>query len=420
MLGAATRPGIFRDNLILFGLSMVVNALGLAFQFVMARLLSPGEWAEMVAALSLMALLSVPGSALNTLVVKVAGDLYVRGQGDRLWRWIVETGLRVGAVGAFIAVALGFTSGWISSLLQFDGLTSVFAVGSAIFLSLLAIVPKGALAGTSSFFMLGMVGVVETLSRLLSGAGLVIFGWSAAGAVAGTSVGAAVTIVVGGFALFRVARRAKESGAAEARSMLGRGDQLRVVAISLALVVILNADVLLVKHYFSDIQAANYSAVALIGRTLFFATAPVSVVLLPHVIRRYSAGQSIVPSLLVSVSLILTIIAVVTIILVIFPTQVFAVAFPDAYDLDMTLLSIYIVAGSLLALNYALAHLHIGAGNLGPWRVMLLAAAGMVAAMFIWHGTVQELAKVLTVTLSISTAYLVIETIRLVRGTGEG
>ena len=72
---AVLRPGIFRDNLVLFGLSMVVNVLGFAFQFIMARLLIPAAWAEMVAAVSLLALLSVPGTALNSLVIKVSGDL---------------------------------------------------------------------------------------------------------------------------------------------------------------------------------------------------------------------------------------------------------------------------------------------------------------------------------------------------------
>lgn len=409
------QPGIIRDNLVLFGLSMVVNALGFTFQFVMARLLSPGEWAEMVAALSLLALLSVPGTALNSLIIKIAGDLFVRGEGERLWRWVVVTGVRIGGFGLLVGILLTLISGWISRLLQFDGSSSVIVLGLAFFFSILAIVVKGALAGTSAFSALGLVGVVETMSRLLSGVVMVVLGWAAAGAIAGTSVGALMATIVGGLAFYRICRATRKPGTSESQSVLTSGDQLRVLAISMAFAVILNADVLLVKHYFSDLQAANYSAVALIGRTLFFATAPVSVVLLPHVIRRYSSGQSIIGSLLVSVSLILAIVAVVSFIVILYPQQVFSIAFPDAYDLDVTLLSIYIGAGSLLSLNYALTHLHIGAGNLGPWRFMLFMAIGMTVAIFVWHSSVRELAWILTVTLSISTVYLVIETTRLIK-----
>lgn len=413
------QPGILRDNLVLFGLSMVVNALGFIFQFVMARLLSPGEWAEMVAALSLLALLSVPGTALNSLIIKIAGDLFVRGEGDRLWRWVVITGLRIGGFGLLVGVVLSLASGWISRLLQFDGSSSVIVVGLAFFLSVLAIVIKGGLAGTSAFSVLGLVGVVETMARLLAGVMMVMLGWAAAGAIAGTAVGAFMATIVGGLAFYRICRSTRKPGAGESQFVLTSGDQLRVLAISIALAVILNADVLLVKHYFSDLQAANYSAVALIGRTLFFATAPVSVVLLPHVIRRYSSGQSIIGSLFVSVSLILAIVAVVASTVILYPQQVFSIAFPDAYDLDVTLLSIYIVAGSLLSLNYALTHLHIGAGNLGPWRFMSFMAIGMTVAIFIWHSSVRELAWILTGTLSISTVYLGIETIRLIRRTSN-
>ena len=409
------QPGIIRDNLVLFGLSMVVNALGFTFQFVMARLLSPGEWAEMVAALSLLALLSVPGTALNSLIIKIAGDLFVRGEGERLWRWVVVTGVRIGGFGLLVGILLTLISGWISRLLQFDGSSSVIVLGLAFFFSILAIVVKGALAGTSAFSALGLVGVVETMSRLLSGVGMVVLGWAAAGAIAGTSVGALMATIVGGLAFYRICRATRKPGTSESQSVLTSGDQLRVLAISIAFAVILNADVLLVKHYFSDLQAANYSAVALIGRTLFFATAPVSVVLLPHVIRRYSSGQSIIGSLLVSVSLIIAIVAVVSFTVILYPQQVFSIAFPDVYDLDVTLLSIYIGAGSLLSLTYALTHLHIGAGNLGPWRFMLFMAIGMTVAIFVWHSSVRELAWILTITLSISTVYLVIETTRLIR-----
>ena len=415
MAASVFRPGILRDNLVLFGLSMVVNVLGFAFQFVMARLLTPGAWAEMIAAISLLALLSVPGAALNSLVIKVSGDLFVQDRGHQLWRWLTRTTARVGVVGLAIAVALGLLSGWISDLLQFDGIASILVVGSAIVLSLVAIVVKGSLAGTSSFFFLGIISVAETASRLGAGAGMVLLGWAAAGAVAGSSVGAAVAVIGGAVILFRVTRRTHGPERVETQPVIGGRDQLRVVGIAFALAIVLNADILFVKAYFDDIQAANYSAVALIGRTLFFATSPVSIVLLPHVIRRYSSGYSIVPSLLVSVGLIGAIVTVVALTVLIFPTYVFAIAFPDQYDLNTTLLSIYIVAGTLLSLSYALAHLNIGAGNLRLWSFMLVAVVAMLITMFSWHESVQDLATILTITLAATTVYLAVETYLLVR-----
>lgn len=415
LAATALRPGILRDNLVLFGLSMVVNVLGFAFQFIMARLLTPGAWAEMIAAISLLALLSVPGAALNSLVIKVSGDLFVQGQGRQLWSWLTRAAARVSVVGLAIAIALGLLSGWISDFLQFDGVASILVVGSAIMLSLVAIVVKGSLAGTSSFLLLGIISVTETASRLGAGAGMVLLGWAAAGAVAGSSVGAAVAVIGGGVILFRVTRRTHGPEQVETQPMMGGRDQLRVVGIAFALAIVLNADILFVKAYFDDIQSANYSAIALIGRTLFFATSPVSIVLLPHVIRRYSSGYSIVPSMLVSIGLIGAIVTVVALTVLIFPTYVFAIAFPDQYDLNTTLLSIYIVAGTLLSLSYALAHLNIGAGNLRPWSFMFVAAVAMLIAMFNWHESVQDLATILTITLAATTIYLAVETLLLVR-----
>ena len=130
-------------------------------------------------------------------------------------RWCTQAAARVGMVGLAIAVALGLTSGWLSDLLQFDGSTSILVVGSAIVLMLISIVVKGALAGTSSFLFLGLISVAETASRLGAGAGMVLLGWAAAGAVAGSTVGASVAIVGGAIFLFRVTRRAHSSEPAE-------------------------------------------------------------------------------------------------------------------------------------------------------------------------------------------------------------
>src|SRR5437764_1118563 len=61
---------------------------------------------------------------------------------------------------------------------------------------------------------------------------------------------------------------------------------------TLALSVLLSADVLLVKHFFGGHEAGEYSAVAALGRAIFWGAAGVAAVLFPKVIFHESQGRS--------------------------------------------------------------------------------------------------------------------------------
>jgi O-antigen/teichoic acid export membrane protein len=64
-----------------------------------------------------------------------------------------------------------------------------------------------------------------------------------------------------------------------------------VVPSALCLAMLLSADVVLVKHYFSTQSAGEYSAVAAIGRAIFWGASGVAVVLFPKVVSRVVQGH---------------------------------------------------------------------------------------------------------------------------------
>jgi O-antigen/teichoic acid export membrane protein len=76
-----------------------------------------------------------------------------------------------------------------------------------------------------------------------------------------------------------------------------------VLPSTLSMAVLLSADVLLVKHYFSTHAAGEYAAVAAVGRAIFWGATGVAAVLFPKVVFRATQGRTGAP--LVSASLIL-------------------------------------------------------------------------------------------------------------------
>ena len=153
----------------------------------------------------------------------------------------------------------------------------------------------------------------------------------------------------------------------------GVSAHVRVGLLSLSLAILMNVDILVVRHFFDDASAALYSASAVVGRIVLFASLPAAQVVLPHIIRQAATGEplsrtfrghgprspfsSVVARRWLSSSR---------------PRWFFQIIVGAGYTPDLPLVWAYTVAGSLLALLTLLTNFHIGAGTL---RVMGRAGA---------------------------------------------
>ena len=404
-----TKHPMLRDQIVLIMLSFGVNALAFLFQFLMARVMTPTAWKDTMAILALLTIISVPSIAINTLAIKMSGELHIRNQLEDLWRWITRTIGIVLAAGAAIAAAFALLSGWITEQLQLEASAGVVVAGLACALLLGSTVVRGALAGVRSFVTLGVISMTETLTRVITAVVMVTAGFAAAGAVGGSAAGAFLFIALGLFFLRKRRDSAPEQTNSNAK-LPQWTEQARILTISFGLAVLFNIDSLIVARFFSTEAAASYLAMGLIGRTIFFMSGPVSIVLLPHVIRVYTSGNSVVPSLALALALITLIVTTTAILILAFPTQIFNLVFREGYTLDLTILSIYAVIGSLFAVNAALANVLIGVGCLRAWIGMLAIALGLIASLFVLHDSLTQIALTLATAVSISVLYLSAET----------
>ena len=400
---------MLRDQIVLVTLSFGVNALAFLFQFLMARVMTPTAWKDTMAILALLTIISVPSIAINTLAIKMSGELHIRDQFEDLWRWVVRTIGFVLVAGAAVAAAFALLSGWIREQLQLEASAGVVVAGLACALLLGSTVVRGALAGVRSFVTLGLISMTETLTRVITAVAMVTAGFAAAGAVGGSAAGAFLFISLG-LVFLRKRRNAAPEQTSSDVKLPRWTEQARVLIISFGLAVLLNVDSLIVARFFSTEAAASYLAMGLIGRTIFFMSGSVSIVLLPHVIRVYAKGDSVVPSLALALALITSIVAATASLILIFPTQIFSLVFRDGYTLDLPILSIYAVIGSLFAVNAALANVLIGVGYLRAWIGMLAVALGLIVSLFILHDSLTQIAMVLAIAVSISALYLSVET----------
>ena len=77
-----------------------------------------------------------------------------------------------------------------------------------------------------------------------------------------------------------------------------------VLLMLLSLTIFYSIDIILVKHFFSDVDAGYYSAISLIGKIIFFGSLSISQVMFPKSAELYQSGKATKPLLYKSLGII--------------------------------------------------------------------------------------------------------------------
>jgi uncharacterized membrane protein len=312
---ALTSRAIAREQVLVTGGQLVAGAGNLAFALVMARVLDHRAFTQLAAFLVCYLLLHLPGASFGAASALVPGLVDPARR-----RALMVAGLGavvVAAAAPILAPALG------QPLLM--PLTLAAAAPTAALLAL----ERGRLYGTGDFPPLIGSLVVEPAVRLTAGV---------ACAFAFGARGAAVGVVLAGYAALVVARRARRP----IRTPLSRDVRPHAaIAAFLLLALLQNEDLLLATNILPAGEAARFAALSTLGGVAAFATATVPLVLLPRVaVDRTAIRVALTVAGAVGVAGVLT--------LAIAGSSIVSLAFGESYTSIAPLAAPYVLAMALL------------------------------------------------------------------------
>jgi len=270
---------LLRHTAILFAGMMVVHVCNLVYQMAVSRVLPKEEFALLAAFLGVLAIISYPLATLTTGLSRYSSLLRQEGRtGDikRLLRkWLLLTGVPAFLLGATVVVFNDPVAGFMN----LDRAAPVVIAGVVLPAMFWLPVLTGAAQGLQLFGWSSLSGILGSVLRLLLGAGLVWFWYPACGwAMVGHSSGIYLSAAVLAAGLFLVLRGGDETSAA-LPSM--RFYLLQSVFVQIAFAVLMNADVVLVKHYLPDNTEFAYAST--LGRIVAFLPMAVAMAMFPKV-----------------------------------------------------------------------------------------------------------------------------------------
>ena len=310
-----------------------VNGGNYLFHLIAARDLGPRNYGDLVALLTLAALVSLPLAALQVVVSRYVARFTAVGDAphaNRLNRRIVSGTVVFSLVALALICAL---TPLIQQWLSIASASAVIVTSLLILPSALTPVVWGIAQGLQRFTLLALSMTVGTVARIAALVAFIVAGLSTWSAVTATLVGMTVSMVVPFVPLrgwFRRPASTTRSGEDGVESLL-RATAPAALAL-LAFTSLTQADVLAANAAFGDTTSGIYSAASLIGRVILYLPAAVVAVLLPKVAARAASNRSTVDILGSSLLATFAFCALSTLVYAVIPRTIVNIAFGAKYE----------------------------------------------------------------------------------------
>ncbi|MBI2440788.1 MAG: hypothetical protein HYV35_05390 [Lentisphaerae bacterium] len=388
---------LLRHSFMLLAASQVSNLCNVLFQMVMGRWLSLAEYGILASMLGVILISGLPLNALSNAAAFFSAQLQQQQRaGDilslvRAWTW------KLSAVTLALLVSGVALSGFFSNFFKLPDRIPFMVALAVLALSLYPPIIGGALQGIQAFGWGAVSAASMGVVRLLSSAALVggmaaMAGWALVGQGLGVIVGAAIGLL----GLRLVLRRSV--GSAE-KLPPGRVYLLRTLGVLAFFSFLMNADVLIVKHYFDPDASGLFARAGTIGRAIVFLPMPIAGALFPKTVS--AGGMSVQHGRLLRRALLYSALLVIPTALLgtLFPQVPLGLLYhdwrPEAAMANLVRATIW--ALSPLSLAYVIMHFELAQNRFGLAWPLLLAVAGYLIGVALWHATVLQVVAVLAV-----------------------
>jgi O-antigen/teichoic acid export membrane protein len=374
--------------------TLLAGVLGFAFQSVVSHRLAPPEYGAVFLAITILTLITVPAGALTFLMSRATSRDTASGQRLPSAAMLRDLNRLVFAVGLAIGILLALVSPWLGSYFQISG-RLLIAAAVGIPFAMASPLLLGEFQGEQRFLAFALLPSTQAGLKLIAALALGVV-WGPFGIVLGVSL-AAVPVYLLALWLLRgkLAIKARWPWGRQAAGYLAI-----VLPSTLALAALLSTDVLLVRHFFAQRQAGEYSAVVALSRGLYFATAGVSAVLFPKVVFREARGGSASSIVYFSIALV-ALGGVLGLFALTATSRLLLTAFAGAaYLAAATYLPWYAVGMTLLGIATLLVATHQSRGKPNFLAVLLPVTVIEPALILAFHSTLLQVVWVVDISMA--------------------
>jgi len=383
------------------------NLFNLLYHFFMVRYLSPADYGQLNTLMALFMVISVPASTVQTAVTKFVSSFQVLNRYDRVRTLLRHLLLLMTILGFVVFLLICFGSSRLSSFFQFDSQGSIIVLGMVLLFVMVIPVPWGGLQGLQKFGSLTFNLIVNGALKFALGIVFVLIGFGVMGAMGAILLSYVATTFLSLIILQMSLPKGGSVG--ERKGNLEVTDPSYVsevyqyffpVGITLlCFMVLTNIDLILIKHFFTPVEAGYYSVAQMIGKIILFLPIPVIMVMFPKLTALQSQGRAQEGLSILKQSLMIALIFCSSAVLVglLFPSLIIKIVSGKAYLECIPLVRFFCINMSLFSFIFILLYYHLSTQRRGFLYPLFLLTIGQVALMLVFHKTLTQVLLVMGV-----------------------
>lgn len=365
----------------MFVASLILSGGNYFYHLLMGRFLGPSLYGILESIISLLYILSIPMVTLTFVVIKFVSSYKGKGELSAIAGLYHVINKKLVFYGSLFSLLFIILSPGIKSFLHLPSYELLFLLIATFFVGLFNVLSKSLLQGVTHFIALAASNFSETIVKLSLSILLVALGFKVVGAFTGIVVSSLVGYLVALYFLQRFT--SKVGDFKDGREILVFS--VPVFLTNLSFTSLFTTDILLVRHFFPGVESGYYAALSVLGKILFFAASPVSLVMFPLVSEHHASKKKYVHFLLLSIGLTILIVSLLTSIYFLFPNFMVSLLFGKEYLNITPLLGHFAIFISLYTVSSLLANFYLSIHDTNPSRIVILAAVLQVVFIMIFH-----------------------------------
>jgi O-antigen/teichoic acid export membrane protein len=382
------------------GGTMVLTYL---FQVAMARSLSTREYGELSATLATLNVLTIPVFGLCMAVTRDVAATSTTNLHD-LGRLVRPYAVRVAGVTLAGFAGLALLSSWLSGFLQLSSVSPLIYLALLVAMTNAVGTGRAILLGIHDFGSVGLNQVAEAFIRLVSGLTIAVAGLAATAGYAGYSLGLLVALLLATARIrMRMGHPRSTPGGVPRASPTSVSPSKHAdiswaaIVLTGTFIVLLNMDLIVVKHFLPPDLAGQYAALSTLAKALFVITNAFDVVLFPLATAARASGSNGDAHLRRALFSIGLIVVPVLATYWLAAVPMVSLLFGQRYAGVAPLLFPYALAVALLGVATLIARYRLAVGYRVPSAALLGAIVIASGAFVLFHETLDQVVGVLLV-----------------------
>ncbi len=265
------------------------NFFNLLYHLFMIRYLPPMEYGHLNALVALFMVISVPAGTVQTTVTRFFSSFKVQRQYHQAIQLLRHFLLLMSIIALSFFLLIFFASHHISSFLQISSRALVILFGLSLVFSMVLPILWGGLQGLQKFGLLTLSLIINSGLKLALGVLFVLLGFGILGAMSAIAVSYFVTTILSslimGVSLLKERAVAHQELIPKNSSPTNFSEvyhySLSAGLVLLCFMVLTNIDLILVKHFFTPIEAGYYSIAQMVGKIILILPIPIVTVMFP-------------------------------------------------------------------------------------------------------------------------------------------